>query len=219
MSRVIHTRDVKKQWNIALKDKQTDICICWNHSHRCFSWLSAADMQQQMKMWRKQAKQDTMKICAYNNRDVDVDGKMWYIMIVQPYKDGDLDDCNLDPAAMSIFGIMVDGYCYAFEHKENRDKTYKYVMKGIEEKTEVSETKEEITPKMKMRSFGDKIVTLQKTDEVVSPFVATLRKRVEVVSPVVEEAQLSISKQEKMALKKSAKEEKAKEEEAKAIMS
>jgi hypothetical protein len=35
--------------------------------------------------------------------------------------------------AMVMFGVMVSGYCYAFRTKDNRDMTYKYVMKDIPE--------------------------------------------------------------------------------------
>jgi hypothetical protein len=137
MTSIISIQSVREDWEYALKDKQKDIAIAWNHSDTGFIWCSVTNMQKQMKAWRKLAKEDKLKICAYNNKDIDVDGKMWYILIVQPYKDGNIAESNIDPMGVSIFNIMVSGYCCAFKTKENRDMTYKYVMKNIAEPTQI----------------------------------------------------------------------------------
>ena len=130
---MISSEVVREQWDYALEDKQKDIAISWNVQQHSFMWLSVKDVKQQMKMWRKMAKKGELKICGYNNRDVEYDGKTWYILVAQPYKDGDLENCNIDPMSMCIFSFMVSGYCYAFRTKENRDMTYNYVMKDIAE--------------------------------------------------------------------------------------
>ena len=123
---------MKEAWDISMADKQDGIAIALHQQIGCFMWLSVADTQQQMKMWRKRAKAGELKICAYNNKEVVVDGKTWYILIVQPYKDGKL--CGeIDASGLMIFGIMATGFIYAFKTEANRDMTYKYVMKGVEE--------------------------------------------------------------------------------------
>jgi len=85
-----------------------------------------------MKLWRKIAKTGKLFINDKNNMKVTAsDGKVWHILVVQPYKDGDVHpDANVDPCGMMVLGVMVSGYVYAYKSKKIRDKVYTWVMKG-----------------------------------------------------------------------------------------
>ena len=67
----------------------------------------------------------------YNNKEAIVNGQTWYFLVVQPYKNGKMVECAMDPFGLMILGEMVDGYVYAFKLKHNRDAIYSYVMKDV----------------------------------------------------------------------------------------
>jgi hypothetical protein len=87
-------------------------------------------MNEQMKIWRQQAKNGLLVINDGNDYKLrDDDEKRWYIFVVQNRDDA--ISCGLDPFGVHILSMMVDGYVYAFKSKTNRDNIRNYVMKDI----------------------------------------------------------------------------------------
>ena len=114
--------------------KQNEIMMSYYVSRSCFSLYNKTQTQQQMKLWRKLAKEGKIKIAEYNNKTKIINGVEHYILVVQAYDGGEFNESNsFDPMGIFILGEMVDGYIYLFKSKENRDKTYEYVMKGIQQ--------------------------------------------------------------------------------------
>lgn len=90
-------------------------------------------MRDNMKQWRKSAKQGDVKICKYNNKQFSFMGETYYTLTIQSYKDGKQQhdsSCNM---MLSVFGNLINGYGYCFKTKSNRDDIYNYVMKNIDE--------------------------------------------------------------------------------------
>jgi len=121
-------------YSSATHDRQkNEVCLSFIYSKYSFSWFDIETMREQMKMWRKYAKQGVIQILPYNNKEVKDDvGNTWYILTVQNYKNDKLDESNpMCVFNLYVFGIMVSGYSYAFRKKENRDMVFSYVMKDV----------------------------------------------------------------------------------------
>jgi hypothetical protein len=131
---------------------EDELCISWIQSKRGFGWLNRQILNDQMKIWRKMAKEGILKIMEYNNSETEQNGMKLYNFIVQPYKNEEMEDCGFCPYALLTLGIMVSGYTYSFMKKENRDAIYKYVMKGIPQPNgnALTETKTENPKKRKL---------------------------------------------------------------------
>jgi len=134
MALLCFTREqIQSQFKSALADKRgsNEICLTWIKQLGSFSWLDKKMCNDQMKLWRGLAKEGSMKIMKYNNKESEHDGKTVYHFVVQPYENGKMTDCQMCPYSLMMLGILVSGYTYSFHKKENRDAIYEYVMKGI----------------------------------------------------------------------------------------
>jgi hypothetical protein len=135
---MISRKEMEARYASALSDKQgkNEICLFWFKQSNQFSWGDKEMMADQMKTWRKLAKEGEIKIMEYNNRETKHGNKTIYHFIVQPYKNEKMIECSICPYALMVLGIMVDGFTYSFWKKENRDAIYNYVMKGISQPDE-----------------------------------------------------------------------------------
>jgi hypothetical protein len=126
MSSIIYTPQLQRQFEFAVKDKQGKDEVMMTYIRRAngFSWFDKATTTEQMKMWRKLAKQNAMKITE--TFETEKYGKMFYCFVLQSTDDND----TLCPLGMCL-DCLVEGYVYAFRKKENRDATMSYVMKNI----------------------------------------------------------------------------------------
>lgn len=132
-----------KQMLKKYNSKKGDICFTWIYHIKRMMLFNMGELLTQIKDWRKQ------KVTALecNNREINVDGKMWYIFVVQPC------DCDYEPIkpilsypsaytfinkvmntplcplSLMLFGLMVSGYTYAFDNKAQRD-TYFALLTG-----------------------------------------------------------------------------------------
>jgi hypothetical protein len=132
---VLKRESVEKQYAYAISDRRpNEICITYIHRLHGFSWFNKTIMNKQMKLWRKDAKENKIKMGLYNNKTTkDEQNNTWYILVVQEYCDGEMEECNFDPMGLFIMGEMVSGFMYAFQSESNRDAVYNYVMKDIEQ--------------------------------------------------------------------------------------
>lgn len=133
---LFHKEQMQRQYNHAVKDRRGkhELCLSWIAREKQFSWFDEAMLKEQMKIWRKLAKQGELKIMEYNNTSHKVNGKTFYDFVVQPYHNGEMEDCPMCPYSLLINGIMVSGYTYTFTKQENRDAIYNYVMKDISQR-------------------------------------------------------------------------------------
>ena len=103
-----------------------DIAFTFYRPNGLISAYDKATFQRNFKTWRKMVKQGKITFLEDNNITVkDDSGREWYCFVLQ---DTDIELDNLDPIAMFNFGVIVDGCVYYFSNKDNRDKSYKYLM-------------------------------------------------------------------------------------------
>ena len=125
---IVNIQHLQKQFEYAVNDKQGKDEIMMTFIRRAddFSWFDKATTTEQMKLWRKLAKQKQIQITE--TFESEQFGKILYCFVLQS-TDEDAD--TLCPFGVCL-DCLVDGYVYAFRKKENRDATMSYVMKNIE---------------------------------------------------------------------------------------
>ena len=123
---VLHMDDLRKFVRKILTDKnKTDIGFTWIKHYHDFSVYNKEEMTAQMKQWKYLAKEGRLTVHEENNKDIDVEGKTIYCLVITPKK-ADTSFCPLSLA----FGTMVSGFTYAFTKKDNRDAIYGYIKKN-----------------------------------------------------------------------------------------
>ena len=118
---------------------EAEIAFCFNHQHKQFALLNRGELNEEMKRWKKNRKAGITKIKRFNSKTANVKGTEYHFLVVQPYKNGKMTQCNFDPMGLFIFGEMVSGFIYAFTNKANRDAVEKYVM-GEYDNTQTTES-------------------------------------------------------------------------------
>ena len=103
-----------------------DVALSYIYNVKEFSWFDKNTMKEQMKQWRKLAKQGKLIMRKCNNKNFEYEGKEYYLLEVQGIQDDPI--CLI---GLFIAGLMVNGFGYVFLNEENRDRVYEYVMKGI----------------------------------------------------------------------------------------
>ena len=120
--------------------RPNDIMMTFYCVEQAFSLYNKGKSQNQMKIWRKFAKDGKAKIMEYNNKTIIINDVEHYMFVVQPYENEKMTDCDFDPMGLMVLGELVSGFVYLFKKKENRDVIYNYVMKNISQP--VRETEE-----------------------------------------------------------------------------
>jgi hypothetical protein len=130
MATLITPAQMKKTLKDLVKDRQKtrgETVFCFNQYANKFQWQNNEEMKEQMGIWKRQRKSGLITIQEGNNHTKMIDGKEWYILVVQPT---DLTKCNIDRSGFGLDNevFMVSGFIYYFRRIENRDIVYKYVM-------------------------------------------------------------------------------------------
>ena len=121
-------------------DRQTaDICFFAHReslmTHGCLNVFNKEELTEQMKMWRKLAKQGKLKIHDYNCKSAYLpnNNECWFLVVqaYDPSTNEIKEEQPLDPVGWFLCDELVDGYMYVFKSKKNRDAVQEYVMKGI----------------------------------------------------------------------------------------
>jgi len=91
-------------------------------------WGTNEELLVEMKYWRKQKREKSLKILEANNNEFVIDGKTYYTLVLtQLTEDGETQNIGFDKLAIGV-KHFVDGLVYWFVAKANRDATFKYVM-------------------------------------------------------------------------------------------
>ena len=115
---------IKKQYNYMLRKFNPnigDIAFSWIKHAKDFSLYNFQELTPQVKEWKRLG----VKAFDYNNKEFEVEGRKWYVLIAQPYKDGELEECSMCPVSMLLFGTWVNGYTYAFAEESDRDLIFR----------------------------------------------------------------------------------------------
>ena len=126
---------IQDLFEISLQDQRRgEVCLSfikWKTKNN-FSWFDKPTMNEEIKKWRKLAKQGKVKICKYNNMNFEYKGKTYYTLVIQFYKNEKMNE-NWCVMLAGVFGIWLKGTGYCFRTQQNRDNIYNYVMKDISE--------------------------------------------------------------------------------------
>jgi len=122
--RHVDMSDMTKQLRIFIKEKvKSDICITYHVGLGAMNVYNEQELQGQMKQWKEYAKDGKIQVRECNNKTFELDGKKFYILVIQPKNAG-----HYCPLSMSL-GMIVSGFSYAFTKESNRDAVYQYVKK------------------------------------------------------------------------------------------
>ena len=113
------------KYSLTKKVVVDDVMLTYIKRINQYSWFDKATTTEQMKLWRKLARQGIMKITE--KYDIECFGKMYYCFVVQSVDEEDDEVCTFG----TILGKLYTGYTYAFRKEQNRDATMNYVMKGM----------------------------------------------------------------------------------------
>jgi len=164
---------VAKYEHALTQERNGDVALFYVHRNQDFAWLDIKDSLFQQMEWSKQAKARTLKIFNYNNKEATDDkGNKWYFLVVQPYINGEMAECNIDPFGLFILGELVSGYVYAFRKEKDRDGCHQAVMafipKPMEDRVQekaFTETDAEIFKKTIQKKEPPKKMTPQEKED------------------------------------------------------
>jgi len=133
-TKITFPKDIGTQFQLSIQDQQQgEMCLTFYKANNHFMWYDKPTLTENMKMWRKSAKNGSIKICKYNNKNLEYMGKTYYTFVIQSYKNNICQQDGWCPLMLCGFNTMVSGYGYCFRTQENRDTIYNYVMKDINE--------------------------------------------------------------------------------------
>ena len=127
---IISIKQIQKEMKWIINDKRKDeICFTYIAHMNDYSYMNKAQMTDQMKMWRKLAKERAIVIQEENHRSPTICGKQFYTFVLQN-ADLDANPQNIDRVGFAFDdgAFLVSGHIYCFRKQENRDSVYKYVM-------------------------------------------------------------------------------------------
>jgi hypothetical protein len=105
-----------------------DIGFTWVIKANQISLVNWTEMAEQVNQWKDLKKGGVREVRAYdyNNKEFVVEGKKWYVLIVQHYTNDEMEDeANIMcPVSLMLFGTMVSGMTYAFEEARVRDEFF-----------------------------------------------------------------------------------------------
>jgi len=103
-----------------------DIGISWIHHSKKIGIFSMVSMVKQINIWKENGLD--MRINDANTKSFEFQGKTWFVVIVQEYKDGEMYEGNpMCPMSLFLFGEAVNGYTYAFETETERDTIIPFI--------------------------------------------------------------------------------------------
>lgn len=94
-----------------------DIGFSWIQHMKTMSLFNLKELIAQVKEWKR----INVRAFSYNNKEFEIDGRKWYVLIAQPYKDEEMEECGTCVVSMLLFNTWVNGYTYAFDKESNRD--------------------------------------------------------------------------------------------------
>jgi hypothetical protein len=89
-------------------------------------WLETEDTHAEFAAIKKQIKNGVFCCSEYNNNEhIMNETSKWYSLVIQH----PTQELGPDIAGLKIFDYIVDGVCYFFSNKKNRDAMFKWINK------------------------------------------------------------------------------------------
>jgi hypothetical protein len=116
-----------EQFDYALEQQlRGDVATSFVYRVKEFCWYDNNTMREQMRQWRKLAKNGKLIMRKCNNKNFEYEGKEYYLLEAQG--SGEDPTCLI---GLFVAGMIVNGFGYVFLNESSRDKVYEYVMKDI----------------------------------------------------------------------------------------
>jgi len=121
---VINREALIEEYKLSQRRKdEEDIGFTWVVKANHISLVNWTEMAEQVNQWKDLKNGGVREVRAYdyNNKEFVVEGKKWYVLIVQHYTNDEMEDeANIMcPVSLMLFGTMVSGMTYATK-KPNR---------------------------------------------------------------------------------------------------
>jgi hypothetical protein len=122
----IQGEDIDKNLRQFISEKQEAKCFTFHRQLEKLVWLETEDTHTDFGRFKKQIKKGELCCREYNNKEHIMNGtSKWYSLAIQQPN----EMVGPDIAGMKIFNYMVDGVCYFFPNKKNRDAMFKWINK------------------------------------------------------------------------------------------
>jgi len=119
-------QDIDKNLRQFISEKQEAKCFTFHRHTEKLNWLETEDTHAEFGRFKKQIKNGELCCREYNNKELIMNGtSKWYSLVIQ----FSTKDMGPDIAGLKIFDYIVDGVCYFFPNKKNRDAMFKWINK------------------------------------------------------------------------------------------
>jgi hypothetical protein len=122
----IQGEDIDENLRQFISEKQEAKCFTFHRKLEKLNWLETEDTHLEFAGYKKQIKNGELCCREYNNKELIMnETSKWYVLVIQ-HPTGTLGP---DIAGIKIFRFMVDGVCYFFPNKKNRDAMFNWINK------------------------------------------------------------------------------------------
>ena len=99
---------------------KTNSDIVWSYTRRMrnIGVMDKREFEEQCVGWNNM---DDVRVDTINNRDFVIEGKKWYCLTVQVYRDNEFVEMDYDPCGLMLANYAISGYIYWFENERHRN--------------------------------------------------------------------------------------------------
>ena len=118
---IINARNIKQ----VLKEmKPTETFFRYYHKEGTVKYNTNYELVDEVRMWRRQCKQEIIKIREVNNLTKTIEGKPYYILVIESTE----SNWRFDPIGLGFDEeCIINGIIYVFKREKDRDAAYKYI--------------------------------------------------------------------------------------------
>ena len=119
-------KDIDENLRQFISEKQDAKCFTFHRKLEKLNWLETEDTHSEFAGFKKLIKEGVLCCREYNNKELIMnDTSKWYSLVIQQPN----EVVGVDIAGIKIFNFSVDGVCYFFPNKKNRDAMFKWINK------------------------------------------------------------------------------------------
>jgi len=197
--------------------RRGDCCFTFNQQCQQLMVLNYEDINNQIMLWKNLEIENNVHIrcLEYNNKKFTTDdGRDWYVLVVQQFSpSGKMADLPQCPTALMLFGLMVNGYVYAFAEEETRNETVRKINTRFVSTIELDDKtsrKLNVMEEEEKQKFLKTITSVKDTLHLEMERQQELREAEEKAKKCLEELERMEAEETKKASPKSKKEKKPK---------
>jgi hypothetical protein len=118
---IINARNIKH----SLKEmKPYETFFRYYHKEGKITYNSGIELVDEVRMWRRQCKQEMVKVSESNNLTKMIQGVPYYILVIESVE----SNWRFDPVGLGFDEeCIIHGIIYVFKKEKDRDAAYKYI--------------------------------------------------------------------------------------------